>query len=160
RSWTEAVVALRTLSAAEFCAVVEAMEGYLRELIRQRRGRPREDLLSVLVHSRDCGDALTEAELVSLGVTLLAGGYESAASQLANSVYLLLTHPELWRRLLADPDGLRWPVEELLRMVPLNGGAGLPRVATEDVRLGGVTMRAGEAVFVSTISANRDECAF
>src|SRR5205823_5165514 len=36
----------------------------------------------------------------------------------------------------------------------------LPRVATSTVRLGGVTVRAGEAVLVSLLDANRDPGVF
>lgn len=157
--WTQALVSLRRITAEEFRAVAEALEGYLRELIRRRRAEPTDDLLSALVSARDDGDQLTEQELVSIGVTLLAAGYESTAGHIAGSVYLLLSR-DLWSDLSTQGEELERTVAELLRFVPLNGGTGLPRVALEDVRLGRVTVRAGEAVFVSTIAANRDSRAF
>lgn len=156
RRWTESLVALRRITPEEFRAVVDALEAYLRTLIRQRREHPTDDLLSALVAARDAGSRLTEQELVSFGVTLLAAGFETTASHIAASTYLLLTRPGLWAGLIAAPDRLPTVVEELLRFVPLNGGTGLARVAVEDVEIGGVTVRAGEAVFVSTIAANRD----
>lgn len=157
--WTEALVALRRITAAEFREVVEALEAYLRELIHRRRAEPTDDLLSALVSARDSGGGLSEQELVSFGVTLLAAGFETTASHIANSTYLLTSRGH-WAELGRAPERLGRTVEELLRFVPLNGGTGLPRVAVEDVELGGVTVRAGEAVFVSTISANRDSAAF
>ena len=160
RGWAEAVVLRRAVPQAEFGEAVLALESYLRGLVRHRRTRPSNDLLSVLVSARDGSDRLTEPELISFGLTVLAAGLETTASQIANSAYLLLTNPVLWQRLLADPGRLAATVDELIRLIPLGGGAGLPRVATEDVELGGVTVRAGEAVFVSTISANRDEETF
>jgi nocardicin N-oxygenase len=48
----------------------------------------------------------------------------------------------------------------MVRLNPPSIGEGLPRVATEDVKLGGVTVRAGEAVLPSTMSANRDSAVF
>jgi nocardicin N-oxygenase len=38
--------------------------------------------------------------------------------------------------------------------------AGNPRIATEDVEIGGVTIRKGDAVVISITSANRDETVF
>ncbi|MEU4569796.1 cytochrome P450 [Micromonospora sp. NPDC023956] len=160
RRWTESLVALRRITAEEFRVVVDALEAYLRDLIRQRRGQPTDDLLSALVQARDEGSRLTEEELLSFGVTLLAAGFETTASHIASSTYLLLTRPGLWSGLDTGPDRMAGTVEELLRFVPLNGGTGLARVALEDVEFDGVTVRAGEAVFVSTISANRDGEAF
>ncbi|WBB80750.1 cytochrome P450 [Micromonospora sp. WMMD882] len=160
RRWTESLLALRRITAEEFRNVVDALEAYLRDLIRQRRERPTDDLLSALVAARDSGSRLSEQELLSFGVTLLAAGFETTASHIASSTYLLLTRPGLWDGLRAAPERLPSTVEELLRYVPLNGGAGLARVAVADVEFDQVTVRAGEAVFVSTISANRDEDAF
>jgi cytochrome P450 len=51
-------------------------------------------------------------------------------------------------------------VEELLRHTPLGAGAGFIRIATEDIELGGVTVREGEGVMVAIHSANRDESVF
>ncbi|SCL23844.1 nocardicin N-oxygenase [Micromonospora pallida] len=160
RRWTESLLALRKITAEEFRAVVDALEAYLRDLIRQRREQPTDDLLSALVSARDDGSRLTEQELLAFGVTLLAAGFETTASHIASSTYLLLTRPGLWEDLVTEPDRMATTVEELLRFVPLNGGTGLSRVALEDVEFDGVTVRAGEAVFVSTISGNRDEEAF
>lgn len=48
----------------------------------------------------------------------------------------------------------------LLRWIPHRNGVGLPRIATEDVEVGGVLIRAGEAVYASYLAANRDPAAF
>ena len=153
-------MALRLITAEEFRAVADALEDYLRGLIQQRRDNPSDDLLSALVAARDDGSQLSEQELVSFGVTLLAAGFETTAGHVVSSTYLLLTRSGRWAELVDAPERLERAVEELLRYVPLNGGTGLPRVATADVDFGDVTVRGGEAVFVSTISANRDEDVF
>jgi len=160
RAWTHALLMPGPMPADEFRSVAAALEDYLRELIAHRRESATGDLLSMLVRATDDGDRMTEQELVSFGVTLLAAGFETTASQLASSAYLLLRRRHLWELLCREPDRVPAVVDELLRFVPLNGGSGLPRVATEDVELGGVTVRAGEAVFASTISANRDDEVF
>lgn len=50
-------------------------------------------------------------------------------------------------------------VEETLRAAD-RGGPGLPRYAREDIEIGGVTIRAGEAVLLDTTLANFDDRVF
>jgi cytochrome P450 RapN len=162
RGWTDAALGL---GADQVDAIVSARQHlgeYIAGLIAQRRVRPAEDLLTALVAARDNEDRLSEEELVQLGMTLLVAGHETTANQIGNFVYTLLSQPEYWAQLVADPELVPAAVEELLRWVPLgtSGGGGGVRVATEDVELGGQIVRAGEAVVVVMSSANRDEAVF
>ena len=88
------------------------------------------------------------------------GGFETTANQLANMIYMLVTHPDQQRRLCDQPDLLPAAVEELLRYVPLGSAAGMPRVAIEDIQLGDTHIRAGETVLAARAAANRDQTAF
>lgn len=109
------------------------------------------------------GDRLGFEELVGLGFTLLGAGFDSSAGQIGNfTVTLLAGHRDVWRRLGEHPEEIPAAVEELLRTVNLNGNdtSGLPRIATEDVTVGGVVIPAGEAVFLAFPSANRDSSVF
>jgi cytochrome P450 RapN len=160
RTWTDQLMALTEDGANVIQQARDNMNGYLAELIAQRRATPTEDLLGVLVAARDEGDRLTEQELVTFGVTLLVAGHETTANHTGNFVYTLLTHRERWDELVAHPDLVPAAIEELMRYVPLGGSAGFPRIATEDIELGGRTVRAGEAVVVQIAAANRDENVF
>ncbi|MEV7996037.1 cytochrome P450, partial [Streptomyces sp. NPDC086077] len=71
-------------------------------------------------------------------------------------VYLLLTHPELMKRLESRPEDLTNVLNELLRVIPFRKGVGIPRVALEDVEMEGVQIREGDFVHVSYLTANRD----
>jgi cytochrome P450 len=128
-------------------------------LIAQRRERPRDDLLSWLVQARDNDDRLSETELLFLGVSLLVGGYETSAHQITNMVYTLLTHRQQLDLLRARPELIPPAVEEMLRVIVL-GSAINPRIATVDVQLGDVLVRAGEPVLAAATAANRDESVF
>lgn len=136
------------------------LEAYLAELVAERRERSTDDLLAALVSARDDDDRLAEAELVDLGILLLVAGYETTANQIANFTYTLLTHPKHWELLCAQPELVPSAVDELLRYVQLASGAVFPRVAIEDITIGGVVVRAGETVFVDTQSADRDEAVY
>ncbi len=135
--------------------------GYLSELIADKRQHPGDDLLSGLIAARDNDDQLSEVELLVLAATLLIAGHETTANQIGSVVVTLLEHPDQLARLRAEPGLLPTAVEELLRFVPLGseGGFGI-RIATDDVEVGGVTVRAGEAVIPARYVANRDPAVF
>ncbi|WP_024801484.1 cytochrome P450 [Nocardia sp. BMG51109] len=160
REFSDMIVSTTAYTREQIIAGRVALEEYLAELIAERRRRPSEDLLHALVTARDDDDRLSEIELINLGIGLLIGGHETTANQIANFTYLLLTEREHWELLRERPDRVRGAIEELLRYVQLGSGGSSPRIATEDVELAGVTVRAGEAVFVNMQAANRDEAVF
>jgi len=136
------------------------MYGYFGGLIALKRAEPADDLMSALIIARDQSDRLTEEELTMLGCTILLGGHETTANQISLSLLVLLDHPAGLERLRADPALIPGAVEELVRYVPLGFGLPPARMATEDVRLGDVTIAAGEIVLPLFAAANRDPAAF
>lgn len=131
----------------------------VRALIEERRARPREDLLSTLVHLEEEGDRLDAAELVSLVAGLIIAGSETTVHAIAFGALNLLRHPDQLRLLLASPDRVRPAVDELLRF-DLFGRIGSPRFALEDVPLHGQTIRKGQMVLLLVAAALRDPEAF
>ncbi|MDU0293406.1 cytochrome P450 [Saccharothrix longispora] len=160
RGWSDAAVAITAFEPAEIVAAGEALTGYIQGLVQDKRGRPTDDMLSTLVAAHDDEDRLSEEELVSFGVALLVAGHETTANQIGNFVVTLLRNPDRAAELRDDPSLVPAAVEELLRITPLGGSAGFPRIAKEDVELSGVTIAAGEAVFVNNVAANRDPSVF
>ncbi|WP_323375383.1 cytochrome P450 [Streptomyces alkaliterrae] len=132
------------------------LRGYFAELTARRRRDPGDDLISVLATARDGDEALSDDELTVMAMVLLMTGHDTSTYQLSNITYTLLTHPEQLAKLRADPARLPQAMDELLRYIPFRKGVGIPRIATEDVELGGVTIRAGDVVHVSYLAANRD----
>ncbi|KMS69204.1 cytochrome P450 [Streptomyces viridochromogenes] len=102
---------------------------------------------------------LTDEMLATVGVTMFGAGVISTAGFLTMALVSLVQHPELHARLLADRTLVPAAVDELLR-INLSIGDGLPRLATEDVRLGEVEVKAGELVLVLVEGANFDPAAF
>jgi cytochrome P450 len=160
RLWSDAFLSTTKYTPDEVAEYAVLMREYMARLIAQRREAPEDDLLSALVIARDEHDRLSEDELLSLGQAILIAGHETTASQIPNFVYVLLNHPEQLAALRADPALVPKAVEELMRFVPLGVGLGIPRYATEDVEMGGVTVRAGEPVMAATASANRDDAVY
>ncbi|MEU9854344.1 cytochrome P450 [Streptomyces sp. NPDC047974] len=131
------------------------IHGYVTRLLDHRMAEPREDLAGELAEALAEG-RIGADEAVSLAMAVLISGAHAVRNNSANMVYVLLTRPELLARLRAEPELLPQAVDELLRWIPHRNGVGLPRIATEDVEVGGVVIRAGEAVYASYLAANRD----
>jgi cytochrome P450 len=159
RAWSDRALAITAFTPDEITGAMDSLTDYIAGLVEQRRESPTDDVLGTLVVARDEEDRLSEDELVNFGVTLLVAGHETTANQLGNFMYTLFTHPDRLAELRADPDLVPAAVEELLRITPLGGSAGFPRIATEDVELSGVTIAAGEAVFTGQ-AGNRDPAVF
>ncbi len=132
-----------------------AARRYFRELAERRRSRPAGDLMTRMVAAVDAG-RIDEEELLALATLIGLNGWHAVRNNVSNMVYLLLTRPELRERLCAEPESVPRAVEELLRWIPHKHGVGQPRIATEDVEVGGVLVRRGEVVQVSYVAAGRD----
>jgi cytochrome P450 len=160
RAGADAALSTSSMTPQERADARQAMVGYMAGLVAQRRAEPTDDLLGALVAARDEGDKLSEAELIGLGVGILIAGHETTMNQISNMAYTLLSRPDRGEPLRSGPEAVARAVEELLRYTPLGASAGFARIATEDVELSGVTVRAGEAVLVALPAANRDPDVF
>ncbi|MFF0228084.1 cytochrome P450 [Streptomyces sp. NPDC004629] len=159
RVWTDSLVAPDPARPEAGKEAVVAMLGYFTRLLRDKRAEPGDDLLSDLIAVRDGGDRLSEDELMSLAFLILFAGYENAVQLIGNSVLALLSHPDQLAALRRDPGLLPGAVEEFVRY---EGPAllAIRRFPVEDVTIGGVTVPAGETVWVSPAAANRDPARF
>ena len=131
---------------------------YLRALARERRDRPRDDLVSALVQVVDEGDRLSEDELIGTCVLLLNAGHEATVNLTDNGWYALFRNPDQLARLRADPSLLPTAVEELMRFdTPLQM---FERWVLEDVELHGQRIPRGAEVALLFGSANHDPARF
>ena len=128
-------------------------ERYFRDLLEERRRRPGDDLMSLLLKGQADG-RLTAEEVSSQCILLLNAGHITTMDQLGNTVLALLKHPEQMGRLRDDPALVRSATEEGLRY---DGAVQLlQRIAREDLMLRGQTIRKGDLVYLSLGAANRD----
>ncbi len=138
-------------------ACVEFAE-YLRQLARERRERPRNDLISALAQVADAGDRLTEDELIGTCVLLLNAGHEASVNAAGNGFWALFRTPEQLERLRADLSLVPRAIEELLRFdSPLQL---FERWVLEDVEVCGVSIPKGAELGLLFGSANRDPAVF
>jgi cytochrome P450 len=124
------------------------------EMVKERRERPRQDLLGKFVAFEAAGDRLSEAELLNTCVTLFTAGHETTLSFISNTIYTLLSHPEQFQLLKADPGLLTPALEESLRFEsPVSRQS---RLMKTDKELGGQLLKKGQVVMQMLNSANRD----
>ncbi|MFJ6787305.1 cytochrome P450 [Streptomyces angustmyceticus] len=158
--WSDNFLNLSRYSAQERQTAVGELVAYMSGHIAAKRAEPTDDLLSSLIE--ECsgeGEALTDAELLGTGISLLVAGHETTANMIGKLVAMLLADRTRWERLLENPSLVRSTVEEALRF-DANGGFGLRRFLTEDVEIGGEVVPNGTTVVCAMGAANRDETAF
>ncbi|GAA0910175.1 cytochrome P450 [Streptomyces thermoalcalitolerans] len=136
----------------------DRLQEYLDALIDRKQREPGEGLLDELIQQRLHKGELDREELTALAMILLVAGHETTANMISLGTYTLLLHPDRLAELRADPSLLPAAVEELLRLLSIADG--LLRLATEDIEVAGVTIRAGDGVVFSTSVINRDEDAY
>ena len=135
-----------------------ALDDYFREVIRERRARPRDDLISTLILAEEAGDKLTSNELLVMLRLLLIAGNETTTNLIGNGMLALLRHPAQLQLLRNQPDLMENAVEELLRFdTPVQVDF---RIARADLEFGGRGIRAGQGVIVLLGAANHDPAVF
>ncbi|WP_410660102.1 cytochrome P450 [Amycolatopsis sp. lyj-112] len=141
-------------AAAAAVAARREFVAYFRELARERRTRPTEDLLSDLVAVSDAGDKLSEGELLITLMLLLVAGHETTTNLIGNGTLALLNHPGQFQALAEDRSKIPNAVEEMLRYdspVQLT-----MRIALRDTTVGDVPIDQDAQVLVLLGAANRD----
>ena len=135
-------------------------KAYMSTLADAKRRQPREDVISDLVAFQAEDPTFTEDDLARMATGLLFAGHETTSTRIAMGTLFLLTDTARRDRFTADPEGrVAQTVEEILRMTSTSG-TGLLRYAHEDVEIAGVRIARGDAVLISSDSANRDASVF
>ena len=131
---------------------------YMAALIEERRTRPGDDMLTVLIRAEADGDKLSIEELITQAIGLLVAGFETTIGLIGNGVRQLLLHPVEHQKLIARPDLVERAVEECLRYdgpIPATR-----RVLHEDVELGGHHVPKNTELMLCLASAHRDPRVF
>jgi cytochrome P450 len=156
--WSNALTWVLSLELmAHLDEVVDGFVGlasYVEAFIEERRARPEDDLVTALIQAEDGGDRLSGPELRSLIASLLFAGYDTTRNQLGIGLFLFTQFPAQWRLLGERPELAANAVEEILRFQGTVSVA--PRIAHEDLEVGGYHLPAGTIVSLSTAAANHD----
>ncbi len=137
---------------------VKKVEAYLLDVCHQRRGEPRDDLISRMTTAEVDGQKLSDDEVVGLAGMMLVAGHLTSTMLLGNCLLFLAENQDVQAELRADRDAIGPAIEEILRMSP--SVTRMPRITTSEVELGGKTVPEGSILMVWAASANRDPLVF
>ena len=154
--WTKTLLSAGTnMNYVVFIPTVMRFMGYLKKLIKERRVRPKDDLITALVQAKDGSDTLNGDEVLAMIFLLLIAGHETTVNLIGSGSLALLEHPDQLAKLRCEPVILKPAIEELLRFVcPVEMAT--ERYAREDITIAGTTIPRGELVLAVIGSANRD----
>ena len=157
--WSEAVIPGATDWPEEKRArLMTEMIDYLVGAAKDRRARPRDDVLTQLAQADVDGERLSDDELAMFLVQLLVAGNETTRDLISSGMLAFADHPGQWARLRADRSLVPGAVEEMLRWS--SPVVSFMRTATRATEVGGVPVAEGEPLLMLFASANRDEDAF
>jgi len=157
--WSEAVIPGATDWPEEKRArLMTEMVQYLVGSAKDRRARPRDDVLTQLAQVDLDGERLSDDELGMFLVQLLVAGNETTRDLISSGLLAFADHPGQWSRLRADPHLVPSAVEEMLRWS--SPVVSFMRTATRDTEVGGVPVAEGEPLLMLFAAANRDEDVF
>lgn len=159
--WKDAVL---NLSAASGTTSVDdaAQEGlqkagelfmYLAELIQKRRGVPGPDILSEILNIPE-PDALSDEEAIGLCFLFVLAGLDTVMDSLGFGMQRLADNPYRRKELTEDLALVPAATEELLRLDP--PAPFLPRVTTQETKVGDTTLPEGARITSYLAVANRD----
>jgi cytochrome P450 len=135
------------------------LDRHIDGLIEQRLETPGPDLISGIAHGRtESGEQLSRTEIASFISLLLVAGGETTDRGLANFLYVLLRHPEVYDAIAADPSLLEPAFSELMRRDGVLVWE--ERETTSEVEWHGRVIPSGAIVRVGVASANNDETVF
>ena len=145
-------------STERILASQKEMDEYIEATIIERRNKPQNDLISMLVSSRDGDDFLSDEEITTLIETLVIAGMDTIHHQLGTMLVVLLDNPQIWSDFLSNVNDRDKIIEELLRVNGAVSNTG--RIASEDIEYNGVIFPKGTIVFLHLATANMDEAVF
>ncbi|MBE7245585.1 MAG: cytochrome P450 [Actinomycetospora chiangmaiensis] len=137
----------------------DAISDYMRDLIREKRQHPVDDMLSGLAAPGPDGrKRMSDFDLIATAILLLVAGHETTVNLITNAMLTLLRHPVELERLRADPERAPRLIEEVLRYEPPVHFR--TRKALGAITLAGETIPQGASVILLFAAANRDPARF
>jgi cytochrome P450 len=133
-------------------------ERWMYGLLEKRRQQPQHDLMSKVIEAQSAGADITDREVVTNLIGMVAAGTDTTANMIGQMIYVLLSDPEQFRLIRERPELRPQMIEEMLRLrLPVRG---VMRTVTRDIELRGVTLPKGANVYIHLGSACRDEALF
>ncbi|UKS62710.1 cytochrome P450 [Bacillus toyonensis] len=143
---------------AEKGIALNEFKAYLLPIVQEKRYHLTDDIISDLIRAEYEGERLTDEEIVTFSLGLLAGGNETTTNLIINSFYcFLVDSPGIYQELREEPKLVAKAIEEVLRYrFPVT----LARRITEDTNIFGPLMKKDQMIVAWVSAANLDENKF
>ncbi|MEO2181355.1 MAG: cytochrome P450 [bacterium] len=125
------------------------------EQYEQRKEKPDNDLISMLVHTKVNGQPVDLGDYLSTLLLLVVAGNETTRNSISGGILALSENPEEKRKLLEDPSLIPAAVDEIIRWV--HPVIYMRRTTTEDTMIGEQAVKKGDKLALWYMSGNRDE---
>jgi cytochrome P450 len=164
REWSArfGVVVFGATRRADYEEVARAagteFQDHMRSILDDRRANPRNDLASILVSMENEPGGLTTMEIIGACSLLLFAGHDTTSSFIGSATLALLDDPNALEAMRAEGCAVDPAVEELLRFE--TSAKAMMRQVKADHVFAGKEVKAGEAVFLTIMAANRDPRVF
>ncbi len=132
---------------------------YLDRLVKARRAKPADDLMSAIIGAEERGRRLSDEEIVVMAEQLFTAGHGTTRNLIGSAMLALLQTPDQFEKLRDNPALIESAIEEALRYDSPTQAPN-PQIATADVKIDGRTIRQGELVTVLIGATNRDPAKF
>jgi cytochrome P450 len=137
---------------------LQEMAIYFKGITDERRAHPTSDIASTIANATIDGRPLGDLETAGYYSIIATAGHDTTSSSLAGGLEALMRNRDQLRALTEDPSRIPNAVNEMIRWVtPVRH---FMRQAQADYRLGDVSLRAGDWLYLSYFSANRDDAVF
>ncbi len=135
---------------------LKQMADYIQPVIREKRSRPTDDIISDLTIAELEGERLSDEEIIHFAIGLLFAGNETTTRLISNAFYcFLVDRPAAYPLLRKELSLVPKAVEEVLRY--RSPAQFMMRRVTQDTNVFGAEMKEGESIIAWIGSANRDE---
>ncbi len=127
--------------------------GLFREVMKERRANPGDDLVSFALNAKIGDRGLTDDEVIGFCFNLFIGGLDTVTTNLCWQYRYLAEHPEQQAKLRANPALIPDAIQEMLRYY---SPASTFRTVIKEIEMGGVTFKVGDKVMVCTTLGSND----
>ncbi len=93
----------------------EELAAFFAGIIEEKRNKPEQDIISILVEAEETGEKLSGEELIPFCTLLLVAGNETTTNLISNAMYSILETPGVYEELRSHPELMPQAVEEALR---------------------------------------------
>jgi cytochrome P450 len=150
--WKDSIISDKPfLTQADMAKGRQLLE-YLVDAIAQRRQNPGSDMLSQVMTGEG---SFSDIELLGMSHLLILAGLDTVTAAIGFSLFELARRPQLRKELRDSPKQIRVFIEEIVRLEPSAPVA--PRITTEYVNVGGMTLPPGTSVRLCMAAVNRDD---